>query len=533
MERWFWVAILSCCISCLQSTVSQAQTGVHATAEADSAEAEEEEDKKRDPRFIVGFDAGVEVLFTMVRLREGIPPATVYAAEIDSVFGPFRDHPAVGAIGNLLDRGVRLEVMLNTLLCHGPAPDFVREFPYWTPDSTAAGTSDEDRARLLSAVRSFHLDTRFQEFWDPRWEKIREPADAEEETQSAEAAALEETLQDTTLPSAAPEDSLPLWTKGYEAVEDSLYVLLHAEMAQEPYQIYYGSRGNSTYRFIPTWQSPVDTVLATRSGGREILAWVAPIPPDSVALLDRERLDRQRAVALGMSVVEPLAGWLWPYLAEYEYLYEYLMRGRGRFGVWSSWGGCFVEHLRRAVHARVLLAMRGEDAADEYLERLTDQGYGLLRVLYDSLTEYEMGRDHYLSLPDFTPRLISTLGTVEVEVTGREPAFGVRFRQGISGLVVTEVLEGLMAARVGIEVGDVLISVDGEPPTMDTDVEALARRRGVGGRLEIEVQREGRVRRLTLLLGADLVNYRFSSRPARREAATLSSPTDNADQQQE
>ena len=73
MERWFWVAILSCCISCLQSTVAQAQTDIHATAEADSAEAEEEEDKKRDPRFIVGFDAGVEVLFTMVRLREGIP----------------------------------------------------------------------------------------------------------------------------------------------------------------------------------------------------------------------------------------------------------------------------------------------------------------------------------------------------------------------------------------------------------------------------------------------------------------------------
>jgi hypothetical protein len=521
------ILLLLLAISWPTSSSGQAATDTSAAA-PDSAEVEEEE-KKRDPKFMVGFDVGVEVLFTMVRLREARPGTTFYQAEIDSIFGPFADHPAVHSVGDLLDRGARFEVLLNTLLCRGPAPDFSREFPYWTPDSTAVGASDEDRARLLSAVRSFYRDTQFQEFWDPRWEEIKEP---EGDSLAIEEPGPVEVTPDTSATSDSLDVVPPLWARGYEAVEDSLYVLLHAEMAQEPYQMYYGSRGNSIYRFVPTWQSPVDTALATRSAEKEILAWVVPMAPDSVALFDRDRLDRRRAQELGIVVVEPLAEWLWPYLEEYKFLFRYLMRGRGRLGTWDSWGGCFVEHLRRAVHARILLATQGEEPALDYMDRMMDEGYGLLPILYENLERYETNRNRYLSLPDFTPELISVLGTVDVEVISREPAFGARFRPAADGgLEITEIFEGLTADRARIRVGDVLISIDGRPVAPETDVEALTRERGVGGRMVVEVLRQDRIRELTLLLGADLINYRFYGSSPPEPASPLSSPAESADQQ--
>ncbi len=468
------------------------------SAEADSAEAEEEK-IKRDPNFRVEFSVSTEVLFTMIRLRYGGLPGTEYEADVDSVFGPFAGHAAVGAVGDLLDRGTRLETLVNTLVCRSPLPDLKKEHPYWTPDSAAVGVLAEERSRLLSAVRSFYRDTKFQDFWDLHWEEAdsAEVVDAPEETP-----ALEDSLEIEPTP--------PLWAaRGFEALEESLYVLLHAEMAQEPYQMYYGSRGSAAYLFVPSLISPSDTVLATRSDGREILAWVVPLHPDSVSLRDRARLDRQRARELGVAVVEPLAEWLWPYLAEYEFLFEYLMRGRGRLGLWDSWGESFVDHLRRAVEARVIRSTRGEEAAEAHLASLEEQGYGLLRILYDRLEEYEADRDRYLSLPDFCPRLIPALETVKVEVGSREATFGVSVRSSGSGLLVTRVFEGSAARRAGLMAGDRLITVDGEPVDPGMDLEAIARAGGIGGRIEIQMERDGRVRDRILLLGADLIIYRF------------------------
>jgi len=475
------------------------------SAEADSAEAEEEK-IKRDPKFRVEFSVSAEVLFTMIRLRYGVLPATDYQADVDSAFGVFADHPAVHSVGDLLDRGARLEALMNTIVCHGPPPDLAKEYPYWTPDSTAVGTREEDRSRLLSAIRGFYRDTDFQGFWNLRWEELTD--DVEEEGGTEEPGVPEETA--VVEDSVGAESPLPLWTRGFEAVEESLYVLLHAEMAQEPYQTYYGSRGDAVYLFIPTLQSPSDTVLATRSYGRELLAWIAPLSPDSVALWDRSRLDPQRAREMGIAVVEPLAEWLWPYLAEYQYLFEYLMRGRGRLGLWDSWGECFVEHLRRAVNARVIRSVRGEHAAEGYLDAREEEGYGLIRILHDRLEDYEADRGRYLSLPDFCPVLISALGNVRAEVGSREAAFGVTVRGVDSGLLVTRVFKGLAAERAGVAVGDTLIRVGGVPVEPDVDLEARARTEGVGGRIEIQVERNGRVRDRVLLLGADLIIFRFS-----------------------
>jgi hypothetical protein len=465
-------------------------------------EAHEEEEKERDPRFDVRFDVGVEVLFTMIRLRDGSAPNTTYEAEVDSAFGEFASHAAIDAVGNLLDRGARYEVLLNTLLCRSPAPGFRKEFPYWAPDSSAAGATEEDRERLLAAVRSFYRDSGFQEFWDIRWEGLEE--DSLRVFDGSDVSEPQELGGEPELRQEEPERA-----RGLEAVEDSLYERIHSEMAREPYQMYFGSRGNATYLVVPTWQSPVDTALATRSAGRELLAWVVPLAPDSSGILDRERWEHSRARELSLAVVEPLADWFWPYLAEYQSLFPYLTFGRGRLGLWESWGQCFVDHLRRAVESRVLLATEGSASAEAFIKAREEEGFGLLQILYDALAEYEANRVRYLSLPDFCPSLISSLGSVRVEVSSREAAFGVKVRPGDRGLVVTWVFEGLAADRAGIEVGDTLLKINGRPVDEGTDLETLARSEGMGGRLEVGLLRGTRVQKRVLLLGADLINYRF------------------------
>jgi|GEM_PF-3130566 len=473
-----------------------------ATARADtSGVEEEEEEKKRDPKFDFRFDPGVEVLFTMVRLLKGDSAETVYEAEVDSVFAEYADHAGVDVVREFLDRGVRYEVMINTLLCHGSAPGFEKEFPYWTADSSLAGSAAEDRGRLLSAVRSFYRDARFQEFWDVRWEGP-DSAEAHAPPEETDAPA-----EPDSLGTEASEGGI--WVQGLEAVEDSLYEKIYLEIAHEPFRLYYGSRGDAVYRVIPTWQSPADTMLATRSDDREMLGWVVPLAPDSSTILDRARWESSMAVELGIAVVNPLADWLWPYLAEYGYLFEYLTRGRGGLGLWSSWGECFVDHLRRAVQARVLRATDGEAEAEAYLRGHEERGYGLIRILYDHLSLYERNRRHYLSLVDFCPDLISVLSDVKAEVASREAAFGALVGPADRGLAVTRVLPEMAAARAGVAVGDTVTAVDGEPVGPGTDLEALARARGVGGRLEVDMVRDGRPRRLVLLLGADLINYRF------------------------
>ena len=88
-----------------------------------------------------------------------------------------------------------------------------------------------------------------------------------------------------------------------------------------------------------------------------------------------------------------------------------------------------------------------------------------------------------------------------------EPQLGISVSQigevlegGLSGLLVQQVVEGGAADRAGIQVGDYVITADGETLTSSGDLLRVRRRFEIGDRLELTVWRAGELLEVTLEL---------------------------------
>ena len=69
-----------------------------------------------------------------------------------------------------------------------------------------------------------------------------------------------------------------------------------------------------------------------------------------------------------------------------------------------------------------------------------------------------------------------------------------------AGVEVAEVIEGTAAAAAGIEVGDILLSVDGEPLTTIDQLVAMLRFYRVGDSVAVELERGGERQTITVTL---------------------------------
>ncbi len=69
-----------------------------------------------------------------------------------------------------------------------------------------------------------------------------------------------------------------------------------------------------------------------------------------------------------------------------------------------------------------------------------------------------------------------------------------------AGVEVAEVIEGTAAAEAGIEVGDILLSVDGEPLTTIDQLVAMLRFYRVGDTVAVELERGGERQTITVTL---------------------------------
>jgi S1-C subfamily serine protease len=95
------------------------------------------------------------------------------------------------------------------------------------------------------------------------------------------------------------------------------------------------------------------------------------------------------------------------------------------------------------------------------------------------------------------------LGVVTVDVADLPPDLLDEYRISASrGAVITEVTEGTAAADVALQIGDVVVSVDGERVEASTDLGELIRRHRPGDEVTIGFEREGRKREVTVRLGA-------------------------------
>jgi serine protease Do len=71
-----------------------------------------------------------------------------------------------------------------------------------------------------------------------------------------------------------------------------------------------------------------------------------------------------------------------------------------------------------------------------------------------------------------------------------------------AGALVAQVLEGGPAAKGGLQVGDVILSIDGTPIVMSGDLPHLVGRLKPGSKAALDVVREGARKKLTLTIGA-------------------------------
>jgi S1-C subfamily serine protease len=98
-------------------------------------------------------------------------------------------------------------------------------------------------------------------------------------------------------------------------------------------------------------------------------------------------------------------------------------------------------------------------------------------------------------------------GSVEVAFLGIEPIqvteeLSSRFDLPVDeGVVVAAVQRGSPAARTGIEAGDVIVELDGDPISTVEDLFAQLRRKRPGARVTVTVVRDGARREQEVTLG--------------------------------
>jgi S1-C subfamily serine protease len=74
-------------------------------------------------------------------------------------------------------------------------------------------------------------------------------------------------------------------------------------------------------------------------------------------------------------------------------------------------------------------------------------------------------------------------------------------QQGTAGAVVTEIEPGTPAALAGLQTGDLVVSIDGEPVQSSLDLAAAVRSADPGDQVTLEVLREGQTVSVTVELG--------------------------------
>jgi putative serine protease PepD len=116
---------------------------------------------------------------------------------------------------------------------------------------------------------------------------------------------------------------------------------------------------------------------------------------------------------------------------------------------------------------------------------------------------------------DLLKPLIEDLKAGRGDITPESPFLGVSTqtlgdvtdavleRYGVTaddGAFVSDVVPGSGAAEAGLQPGDVIVAIDGQPVTSSTDVGAIIRNREAGEMLTIEIERQGEPQTITATL---------------------------------
>jgi len=111
----------------------------------------------------------------------------------------------------------------------------------------------------------------------------------------------------------------------------------------------------------------------------------------------------------GHSFLEPILQKNNNLLKKYSYIYENAKKGMAQKG-YRSWDRVFIENLIHAVQICLMKKAWDKEAAEKSLEREYNNGYFLIKDMYEILQNYENNRDKYKSFEKFMLVVFEELG---------------------------------------------------------------------------------------------------------------------------
>jgi predicted metalloprotease with PDZ domain len=138
----------------------------------------------------------------------------------------------------------------------------------------------------------------------------------------------------------------------------------------------------------------------------------------------------------------------------------------------------------------------GQDTALAMLEREEARGFRLIDRFYRLFGRYLEARDRYPDLESFYPAILDDLACLRIEEGSAPGSMGFYPRFEESGVVVLRLVEGSAFERAGIEPGDRITAIAGEPVGPEAAFDAAKARHWEGARegetVSVTVSREGR-----------------------------------------
>lgn len=361
-------------------------------------------------------------------------------------FAPFAEHPAV-AFTEQLFRRMSYHPMNYTALLHSEFPEGarVRRLPdYMTPDPETAAALD----RYAGLVRDFHEASGFDGFWTAHASRVRGILD--------------------TARSNLREPGLPGIMEALYGREAGRFFLVvspfmqesgfHVELAEDGALDFYAFTGGSTY--------------------------ANELSLNSIAFHE-----------LSHGFIEPMSLQHTARIQALSHLYRPLEERFRSLG-YPDWDRAFNEHMVTAGQLHLTRMVFGRDTALAMLEREEARGFRLIDRFYRLFDRYLAARDRYPDLESFYPVILDELERLRVE-EGRAPGsmgFYPRFEE--DGVVVLRLLDGSAFERAGVEPGDRITAIAGEPVGPEAVFDAVKARHWAGARegetVPVTVSRDGR-----------------------------------------
>jgi hypothetical protein len=335
------------------------------------------------------------------------------AAEAREHFAPFADHPAV-AFTEQLFRRMSYHPMNYLALLHSDFPEAreIRRLPDYLP-------ADEDSRAMLTRyvglVRDFYEASGFEAFWNAHESRV---------------AAVLDTARANI---HAPE--LPRMMEDFYGREAGRFIFVtspfmqesgfHAELFEDGRLDFYYFSGARTYA-----NELYFNYIAFHEFSHSF------IQPVSTKYSDR--------------------------ISALSHLYQPLEDRFRRMG-YPTWEHAFEEHMVTAGQLHLTRSVFGDQQAMEMLEREKMRGFQLIERLYGLFAQYSESRDEYEDLEEFYPVILHDLAAVRVEEYREPDVMGFYARIDETGVAVDRVVEGSAFDQAGIEAGDLLVSIGGEP----------------------------------------------------------------------